>query len=71
MTTPTDLCSHCNGVGSIILSLCCGRGCVTCVGEQMQAVECFSCAGSGSAGGRRETLAESVDAGERDPEVPR
>lgn len=40
-------CTGCNGVGSIIVSLCCGRGCATCVGDQMQAVECYGCRGTG------------------------
>lgn len=68
MTAATRACSHCNGVGSIIVSLCCGRGCATCVGEQMQAVECFSCKGSGLTQVRG-ALGQAVDPVERDSEI--
>lgn len=70
MTATTRECSHCNGIGSIVVSLCCGRGCLTCIGDQMQAVECYSCKGSGSAEARG-ALAQSVDAVEGDSELAR
>lgn len=41
-------CPGCNGAGTVVVSLCCGRGCATCTGEQMQAVECYGCRGTGT-----------------------
>lgn len=70
MAASTRECPHCNGVGSIVVSLCCGRGCLTCVGDQLQAVECFSCKGSGSAEAR-DALREPVDTRDVDSELPR
>lgn len=44
----TETCRGCNGAGSIVVSLCCGRGCATCPGDgMMQAVECHGCRGRG------------------------
>jgi hypothetical protein len=45
---PQAACPGCNGVGSIVMSLCCGRGCATCPGDQaMEAVQCYRCGGTG------------------------
>ena len=46
---PLPPCSSCHGVGSIVMSLCCGRGCPTCPGDGMlEAVSCYSCQGTGT-----------------------
>ena len=51
-------CPACHGAGTIVMSLCCGRGCATCPGDGMlRAVDCDRCGGTGTqaaapAGGR-------------------
>lgn len=51
MTDPTPPpCPDCNGVGNILMSTCCGRGCATCPGPDLmlQAVPCWRCKGRGT-----------------------
>jgi len=45
----TPLCNDCHGAGTVVMSVCCGRGCATCPGgdTMMQAVPCYRCKGSG------------------------
>ncbi len=47
--TEPALCPDCNGVGNVIMSTCCGRGCATCPGGEamIQAVPCYRCKGRG------------------------
>ncbi|MGC4027331.1 MAG: hypothetical protein QM696_00460 [Steroidobacteraceae bacterium] len=41
-------CPACHGAGTVLMSLCCGRGCATCPGDGMlQQVECGRCRGAG------------------------
>jgi DnaJ-class molecular chaperone len=41
-------CTACHGAGTVLMSLCCGRGCATCPGDGMfENVECFRCRGAG------------------------
>jgi DnaJ-class molecular chaperone len=41
-------CPACNGVGTIVMSLCCGRGCATCPGDgMMRTIDCDRCGGTG------------------------
>jgi DnaJ-class molecular chaperone len=41
-------CPACNGNGSVVMSLCCGRGCATCPGDgMMRAIDCDRCGGTG------------------------
>jgi DnaJ-class molecular chaperone len=45
---PPSPCPACNGNGTIVMSLCCGRGCATCPGDgMMRALDCERCGGSG------------------------
>ncbi|MEO6184745.1 MAG: hypothetical protein ABIP38_02935 [Steroidobacteraceae bacterium] len=48
--TPPEppVCPACHGVGTVLMSLCCGRGCATCPGDGMfDNVECHRCRGAG------------------------
>jgi DnaJ-class molecular chaperone len=41
-------CPKCHGAGTVLMSLCCGRGCATCPGDGMfENVACFRCNGTG------------------------
>ncbi|MEN9705408.1 MAG: hypothetical protein RLZZ393_1287 [Pseudomonadota bacterium] len=43
-------CPACNGNGSVVMSLCCGRGCATCPGDGMlRELDCDRCKGTGTA----------------------
>jgi len=48
LQAPTPPCLACNGNGTIVMSLCCGRGCATCPGDgMMRALVCERCGGTG------------------------
>jgi DnaJ-class molecular chaperone len=45
---PETACPACQGTGTVLMSLCCGRGCATCPGDGLfQDVECHRCRGAG------------------------
>ena len=48
-TTQGPPCPTCHGAGTVVMSLCCGRGCATCPGDgMMRAVDCDRCGGTGT-----------------------
>ena len=51
-TTQGPSCPACHGAGTVVMSLCCGRGCATCPGDgMMRAVDCDHCGGTGTQAG--------------------
>ena len=51
-TTLSAPCPTCHGAGTVVMSLCCGRGCATCPGDgMMRAVDCDRCGGTGTQAG--------------------